>query len=954
VFRLAASTTALLLALGGLASCGKDPGSGGGDATPTALDASGGNGADGSLNAADASVGEGSDAAAAGDTGPSPATDAGEGCSGGAQACSAATPCPAPANDCQAANCDQGCCTTVNKDKSAACSAGVCDGEGRCGCAADGDCPVPADECTAATCTAAGACSTRPRGQEHSLSTGQTPGDCQELVCDGAGGTISVDDPFDLPVPATVCQTATCYDSPRRPGFKPVAKGTDCTADGTPGAVVCGDPENPALSGRCVACNLGDTQCSNGGPRACDPATGKWLDVDVCARLGANCGPLGDGCGSTVDCGACTPPESCGAGGVPSVCGVPSCMPKTCAELGLDCGVATDGCGSPLDCGSCAAPQVCGASTPNVCAIPITCTNLCLKQVSCGTPAATTSVSGVVYAPNGVDPLPNVTVYVPNAPVQPFTPGVSCSRCNDPLAGSPLVRATTDAAGAFKLTNMPVGAAIPLVIETGRWRRQITLPTVAACVDTPLAAAQTRLPKNKSEGDLPLMAFVTGGVDTLECGLRKIGIDDSEFTAPTGTGRVHLWTGSGYGGATSGGTGAPLEDGLWSTQATLNQYDVVFFACQGSEYLKPATAQQNLINYANAGGRVLATHYSYVWLFNAAPFSSTAVWAPDIGFPMDQTASVEMSFPKGQLLAQWLQIVGASTILGQIPLGSLRNDFTAVNAPSQVWLSVQSPPAPVHYSFGTPVGVPASQQCGRVQFTDYHVEEGYADPRMAFPSECPGGAMTPMEKLLEFTVFDLTGCVSADGASCTPRTCAEQAVQCGPAGDGCGNLLQCGDCPSGQTCGGSGLPSVCGAPSCTPRTCAEQALQCGPAGDGCGNLIQCGDCPTGQNCGGGGQAGVCGPSACVPKNCVELGIQCGPAGDGCGNLIMCGMCPAGQTCGGGGQAAVCGALSCTPVTCALVGADCGPIGDGCGNVLQCGTCPPPQTCGGGGAASVCG
>ncbi len=33
-----------------------------------------------------------------------------------------------------------------------------------------------------------------------------------------------------------------------------------------------------------------------------------------------------------------------------------------------------------------------------------------------------------------------------------------------------------------------------------------------------------------------------------------------------------------------------------------------------------------MINYANAGGRLFATHYSYSWLYNIAPFSGTATW----------------------------------------------------------------------------------------------------------------------------------------------------------------------------------------------------------------------------------------------------------------------------------------------------------------------------------------
>ncbi len=91
---------------------------------------------------------------------------------------------------------------------------------------------------------------------------------------------------------------------------------------------------------------------------------------------------------------------------------------------------------------------------------------------------------------------------------------------------------------------MPVGANIPLVIQLGRWRRQITI-TTTACVDTALTADQTRLPRTKAEGDIPHMALVSGDVDALECVLRKIGIDDSEFTNPSGTGRIHLFQGNG-------------------------------------------------------------------------------------------------------------------------------------------------------------------------------------------------------------------------------------------------------------------------------------------------------------------------------------------------------------------------------------------------------------------------
>jgi hypothetical protein len=53
------------------------------------------------------------------------------------------------------------------------------------------------------------------------------------------------------------------------------------------------------------------------------------------------------------------------------------------------------------------------------------------------------------------------------------------------------------------------------------------------------------------------------------------------------------------------------------------------------------------------------------------------------------------------------------------------------------------------------------------------------------------------------------------------------------------------------------MPGVCGG-GCTPKTCAQQGFDCGPVGDGCGNIIQCGTCQAPQTCGGGGKPNVCG------------------------------------------------------------------------------------------------
>ncbi len=718
-----------------------------------------------------------------------------------------------------------------------------------------------------------------------------------------------------------------------------------------------------------LACGMcmGNDTCGGGGePSKCGFVASCM--PQKCTDLGYTCGPAGDGCGGQLDCGMCAPGQICGGGG-PSKCGASACKPLTCASIGAaTCGPVGDGCGGILQCGDCAQPKTCGGQAPGQCGIPSSCTNLCQQQVTCTDKTVTTTVSGTVYAPNGVDPLPNVLVYVPNGIVAAFAPGVQCDQCASGVSGSPLVSAASDYAGHFTLKNVPVGTNIPLVVQTGRWRRQTVIPTVSSCTDTPLPAVLTRLPKNQTEGDIPLIAFATGSVDALECVMRKIGVDDAEFTQPTGTGRIQLYVGDGvvtsggkkpmttfYGGANAG-VGTPSETGLVGSPTALARYDMVLFPCQGGEFVRTATEQQNLINYANAGGRVFATHFSYVWLYNDAPFSSTAAWQINQASPPNQTGYIDTNFPKGQLLSDWLQVVGASTTASQIPLNTLRWDANSIIAPAQRWMSINDATngvIPMHYTFNTPVGATSDKQCGRVLFDDFHVEDTSSSYGTAFPGECSNAAMTPQEKLLEFMIFDLGSCVTPDVPSCTPVTCPSQNIGCGPAGNGCGGALDCGMCPSGQTCGGGGTASVCGTPSCTATTCVAQGLNCGPAGDGCGGSLTCGVCQAPQTCGGGGKFGSCGNGACTPTTCLAQGLNCGPAGDGCGGSLGCGVCPSGQTCGGGGKSGVCGSM-CTPKTCTQLGFNCGPAGDGCGNQLDCGICSNPQTCGGGGKPNVCG
>jgi hypothetical protein len=92
-------------------------------------------------------------------------------------------------------------------------------------------------------------------------------------------------------------------------------------------------------------------------------------------------------------------------------------------------------------------------------------------------------------------------------------------------------------------------------------------------------------------------------------------------------------------------------------------------------------------------------------------------------------------------------------------LDTLRIDQTGVIAPTQSWLTLNQSMGGVanpvmQFVFDTPIG--ATNQCGRVLYNEYHVENGSSSPTTYFPTECSAGAMTPQEKLLEYMLFELT------------------------------------------------------------------------------------------------------------------------------------------------------------------------------------------------------
>jgi hypothetical protein len=384
-----------------------------------------------------------------------------------------------------------------------------------------------------------------------------------------------------------------------------------------------------------------------------------------------------------------------------------------------------------------------------------------------------TTISGTVFAPNGTLALYGATVYVPLLDPGPFEAGVSCSRCESQLPGAAAAQTTSGVDGKFSLAKAPSGAAVPLFITIGKWRRKVILPKINECTDNPLPANLTSLPKHKTEGDIPKIAISTGNSDALECLFVKLGIHSTEFTTPTGTGSINLYA---NGGASkfADNTPFPTSDTLWGDLDQLKKYDIVLNSCEGS--LNPTNKTQammdNLKAYADVGGRMFLSHYHNIWIdgvpaTGGQPEKRPAVWKDIANCEMERSPTGgngvidQQSNPKGPAFASWMQAVGGSTANGLLTITEKRNTCSTIDpTKADRWLYLETSNELQTFQFTTPNEVVKDERCGKVVFSDMHVASGSSSSSgVAFPGGCNAGAMTAQEKALAFMLFDISSCV---------------------------------------------------------------------------------------------------------------------------------------------------------------------------------------------------
>ena len=396
---------------------------------------------------------------------------------------------------------------------------------------------------------------------------------------------------------------------------------------------------------------------------------------------------------------------------------------------------------------------LCGAPCP-----------LCNKVPTCE--GGITTISGTVVTGAAVNPDPvyGAAVYIPNvalgAKLGPLMAGPSCDNgCFFFTQDVALASSVAGPDGTFVMSgNIPAGQGIPLVVQVGKWRYETTID-VLPCTNNVLPLGTARLPRTQAEGNIPLTAVATGKADALECVLRKIGIADTEFTNPGGTGRIQFYKGNGA----SIDASTPPESAIdWT------KYDQMFFPCQGSAVSKTANLA-SFLDYVNKGGRAFTTHYSYTWLATNGPLANVAQWQVDQPQPANPlTGNIDVSTPRGQNFATWLQIVGAvsnpgNSSLPQIAISDARHDVNGIpiGQGAQPWITSNNPARVQQFSFATPVLTPADPDkvCGRVAYSDFDVAGATDNGTLTFPAECPTSALTPQEKVIAFMLFESQTCI---------------------------------------------------------------------------------------------------------------------------------------------------------------------------------------------------
>lgn len=218
----------------------------------------------------------------------------------------------------------------------------------------------------------------------------------------------------------------------------------------------------------------------------------------------------------------------------------------------------------------------------------------------------TASVSGTVYAPNGVDPVPNALVYLPkegNNAQNIDSARIAQSQIEVLPCGEPtepyLLKQCSDYKGGFDFEGLNPGDIL-IRIRNGGFTKRIEVFVVSG-ENRVLTPTQSQLPTADSEdGSTAKIAVIAGQYDKLQDVLKKLGMTESsgfELFYPYGSGRAQT----------------EKVISLISSADELSKYDLVMINCGSSleTYLEDEGIRSAIKAYVQNGGRLYVTDQAY-------------------------------------------------------------------------------------------------------------------------------------------------------------------------------------------------------------------------------------------------------------------------------------------------------------------------------------------------------
>jgi hypothetical protein len=401
-------------------------------------------------------------------------------------------------------------------------------------------------------------------------------------------------------------------------------------------------------------------------------------------------------------------------------------------------------------------------------------------------PNPLTSVTGVVYAPNGVDPISGATIYTTASTPAPLS-SLACEACAQQPMGSETFT-HSDVNGNFTIV-IPADAQY-LVIQLGHFRRIEPVSSFAMCQANALTPAQSRLPKNASEGDIPKIAVTTGSSDRTENVLLKLGLDPGSFDLYQGMTNATP-------GATCAiaGLSSCTMDKLLTSPSTMALYNIIVIDCRdnyeqmllGSGAIAQTTG--NLLQFVQGGGRLYVDDESYE--FEEATFPEAIAWEPNptpgSSTPEINETAKEGSSPIGEVgvggtgsypgtvtdpdMLKWLVARGAVPATGAVTLTQFLGEWGVMNSiassgtdwtngktyvtGSVAWKSGGAQqtgvrPLTVSFDYHNLEGT----QCGRVLYTSYHTDSS---------TSSTSSTWTAQERILEYNLLNIGTCIKIIG-----------------------------------------------------------------------------------------------------------------------------------------------------------------------------------------------